>query len=80
MGVMRCLDHDAAAELINGEHSYSSSPAVILDGTENAVLDIDGTKLLVEGEPKLLDHLAICKAGVWDAPGEPGVEITSQAA
>jgi hypothetical protein len=78
MGVMRCLDRDAAAELINGE--YDSSPAVVLDGTENAVLEIDGTKLLVEGEPRLIDHLAICKSGVWTGPNDqPGIEI-SQAA
>jgi hypothetical protein len=80
MGVMRCLDREAAAELLNG--GYDSSPAVVLNAGENAVLEIDGTKLLVEGEPRLIDHLAICEVGVWSGIGpndQPGIEI-SQAA
>ena len=77
-GVMRVLDRDAAAELVGGE--YDSSPAVVLNGDENAVLDLDGEKLLIEGEPKLIDHIAICRKGVWTAPGDdPGVEITQAA-
>jgi hypothetical protein len=81
-GVMRVLDRDAAAKLINGEHAYDSSPAVVLNADDNVVLDLDGTKLLIEGDsPTLIDHIAICRKGVWTAPGdEPGVEITSQAA
>jgi hypothetical protein len=31
----------------------------------------DGTPLLVEGKPWLLDHLAICEVGVWDKGGAP---------
>jgi hypothetical protein len=77
-GVMRVLDRSAAAELINGD--YDSSPAVVLNGDENVVPDLDGERLLVEGEPKLIDHVAICRKGVWTAPGDvPGVEITQAA-
>jgi colicin import membrane protein len=81
-GVMRVLDRAAAAELINGEQAYDSSPGVVLNSADNVVLDLDGTKLLIEGDsPTLIDHIAICRKGVWTAPGdEPGVEITSQAA
>ena len=76
---MRVLDRSAAAELIGGK--YNSSPAVVLNGDENVVLDLDGERLLVEGCPKLIDHVAICRKGVWTAPGDdPGVEITTQAA
>ena len=77
-GVMRVLDRDAAAELTDGE--YDSSPAVVLSSDENVVLDVDGEKLLVEGRPSLIDHVAICRRGVWTAPGQnPGVEITQAA-
>jgi len=31
----------------------------------------DGSKLLIEGKPFLLDHIAICEQGVWDKGGEP---------
>jgi hypothetical protein len=74
-GVLRCLDRDADAELIAGE--YDSSPAVVLDGDENVVLELDGSKLLIEGEPALIDHVAICKRGVWGSGpnDQPGVEI-----
>jgi hypothetical protein len=74
--VMRCLDHDATVELINGE--YDSSPAVVFDGGDNVVFDLDGSRFLVEAEPTLIDHLAICRSGVWgSAPGDSkGVEIT----
>ena len=45
-GVMRVLDRDAAAELINGQ--YDSSPAVVMNADSNVVLDLDGTKLLIK--------------------------------
>ena len=55
----------------------STSPAVLLDKSTKLKLE-DGTKLLVEGKPSLLDHIAICENGVWDKGGDPsGVEQTS---
>jgi hypothetical protein len=40
---------------------------------------LDGKKLLVEPEPMLVDHLAICHRGVWSRDGEAtGVETTEK--
>src|SRR6185437_5070835 len=65
---------DEAIEMLTSEQ-MSTSPAVLLDKDTvrtKATLD-DGSKvdLLVEGKAKLLDHIAICKAGVWDKGGPP---------
>ena len=42
------------------------------------MLDLDeGDTLLIEGEPSMLDHVAICERGVWSrGTAERGVEIT----
>ncbi len=52
----------------------STSPGVVLSGAaggdERVTLD-DGSTLLIEGKPALVDHLAICEQGVWDKGGEP---------
>lgn len=55
------------------EHQVSTSPAVVFrDPTvnEKATLE-DGKKVLIETKPDLLDHIAICRAGVWDKGGDP---------
>ena len=54
------------------EEQMSTSPAVIFrDPEANTKLKTDdGTPLLIEGVPTLLDHLAICQKGVWDKGGE----------
>jgi hypothetical protein len=31
----------------------------------------DGSVLLIEGKPSLLDHVAICELGVWDKGKDP---------
>ena len=52
----------------------STSPAVVFKemGPEHRKIKLDdGAALLIEGEPKLLDHIAICEAGVWDKGGKP---------
>ncbi|MDE2102510.1 MAG: NUDIX domain-containing protein [Patescibacteria group bacterium] len=58
------------------EEKMSTSPAVVFAPEANKTLRLeDGEKLLVEGDPKLLDHLAICVQGVWDKGAEPvGIE------
>jgi hypothetical protein len=46
----------------------STSPAVVFRDmavNQNMTLE-NGQTLLVEGEPPLFDHLAICEEGVWD--------------
>jgi Uncharacterized protein conserved in bacteria (DUF2213) len=79
--IAKLYDNDAI-EMLSSEQ-MSTSPAVLLDKDTvrtKATLD-DGSKvdLLVEGKAKLLDHIAICKAGVWDKGGPPtGVSSGSQ--
>lgn len=51
----------------------STSPAVVFgpaSGNEKIRLS-DGSTLLIEGDPMLLDHIALCGAGVWDKGGPP---------
>lgn len=63
--------YDAAAIKIMMERQMSTSPAVTWrDLTVNTVLKTDdNSKLLVEGKPSLLDHVAICDLGIWDKGG-----------
>lgn len=60
-------------------HKLSTSPSVVFRDpsvNETETLD-DGSTLLIEGKPSLLDHLAICEQGVWDKGGEPtGIAAT----
>lgn len=77
-GIAKIYDEDAANLMASKQ--LSTSPAVIFrhtDGSVHTKLE-DGRTLLVEGKPSLLDHLAICKEGVWDKGGEPtGVELST---
>jgi 8-oxo-dGTP pyrophosphatase MutT (NUDIX family) len=61
---------DFAARIMK-ENILSTSPAVVLTGNDKYFKTNDDGVLLVEGKPKLLDHLAICQAGVWDKSGPP---------
>lgn len=76
-GVAKVFDDDAnealAAGAVDGK-DWSTSPAVVLSDPNNPSYKFrleDGSLLLVEGKPSLLDHLAICERGVWDKGGEP---------
>lgn len=64
--------HDAeSAELMESEQ-LSTSPGVLNDPSANEKMTYgDGSKLLIEGKPSLLDHLAVCQLGVWDKGGSP---------
>lgn len=69
---------DEAIELLLSEQ-MSTSPAVLLDKdafkTKIKLKGGEEVSLLVEGKARLLDHIAICKKGVWDKGGEPeGIE------
>lgn len=68
----------AAIEMLLAEQ-LSTSPGVIFvktDPGEEFVLP-DGSKLLIEVTPRQLDHLAICRRGVWDKGGSPaGIDTT----
>ena len=68
--IAKILDAGAAKEL--GNTLLSTSPAVVLRDVNKAKVTLDdGTALLIEGVPSLLDHIAICVQGVWDKGGAP---------
>jgi len=72
--------NEAAATMMSNEQ-LSTSPNVVFRNPklENTVVTLDnGEKGLIEGNPKLLDHIAICEVGVWDKGGPPvGVSTTN---
>lgn len=70
-GIAKVYDDEAAQELC--AKRLSTSPAVnFADPSENDRVKMeDGEVLLIEGKPSLLDHLAVCSAGVWDKGGPP---------
>lgn len=70
-GVARIYDAEAIEKMSTDD--LSTSPAVFWrDPDVNLKAELeDGSKVLIEGKPSLLDHLAICAAGVWDKGGEP---------
>jgi Uncharacterized protein conserved in bacteria (DUF2213) len=76
-GVMRVIDRDAAAALADGD--YDSSPAVQFSPGANFTADAgDGDRLLVEGDPAAIDHVAVVPRGVWTRPGDQaGVQISN---
>jgi 8-oxo-dGTP pyrophosphatase MutT (NUDIX family) len=78
-GVARIYDQDAIA--LMRDTGMSTSPGVVLTAGKNKVLTTDdGSNILIEGKPFLLDHLAICRNGVWDKGSNPnGIKIDSQA-
>lgn len=65
--------YDESAILLMKAGQLSTSPCVVLrDPADKSTVELgDGTKLLIEGEPSLLDHIAICGQGVWDKGEEP---------
>jgi hypothetical protein len=73
-GIAKIFDADAA-ELMQTTH-VSTSPGVTPPQGSEATELKDGTKVLAEGLPLILDHLAVCEAGVWDKDGPPeGVRL-----
>lgn len=74
---------DEVAEMM-AEGGLSTSPGVnFADWSVNRKLTLhlaDGSKekILHEGDPSLLDHIAVCELGVWDK-GEPPSGIRSEA-
>jgi 8-oxo-dGTP pyrophosphatase MutT (NUDIX family) len=82
-GIAKIYDEDAIKEILEGD--ISTSPAVVFDNSaQNTTLTTeDGSPLLIEGVPFLLDHIAIVtkergSKGVWDKGGDPaGVLINN---
>lgn len=73
--------YDKAAATLMSQEQLSTSPNVVFrsPALTNTTATLDGgQKLLIEGNPNLLDHIAICEAGVWDKGGPPsGVSTTN---
>lgn len=79
--IAKIRDDDAVKAMNAGP--MSTSPAVnFADPTENDRIKLeDGKVMLIEGNPSVLDHIAICPAGVWDKGGDPtGVESVNAVA
>ena len=81
-GIGRIQDDEAARLMAKSQ--LSTSPGVVGVGSQTLKME-NGSDLLIEKDPKLLDHLAICEQGVWDKGGDPAgvglpttVETTSR--
>jgi hypothetical protein len=70
-GIARVLDRQANQLMLEG---LDTSPGVQFAPGEGARTTFDGKPLLVEGDPCLLDHIAICEKGRWTRDGPPGVQ------
>ena len=72
-GIAKIFDESAATQM--SEVQLSTSPGVVFQaGTNEKIQLSDGSQLLIEGKPRLLDHLAIVENGVWDkGEGPSGV-------
>ena len=62
--VARNLDRGANAIFLAGAYE-DTSPAVTFAPGTGARIDIGGKALLVEPDPMLIDHIALCHKGVW---------------
>lgn len=61
--------YDDAALSIMAKEQMSTSPGVLASGPTIELED--GSKLMVEEAPRLLDHIAVCGQGVWDKAASP---------
>jgi hypothetical protein len=65
----------SAAKLMQTTHCSTSPGVTPPEGSTTVTLE-SGHKVLDEGLPRILDHLAICSLGVWDKGGPPeGVRL-----
>ena len=76
-GIARIYDANAVLSIIDDE--LSTSPTFVLSAENQKRLNLDGLTVLVEGKPDILDHVAVCKSGVWDKEKEPtGILINNE--
>jgi 8-oxo-dGTP pyrophosphatase MutT (NUDIX family) len=70
-GIAKVYDDLAAQEM--KARQISTSPGVrFADPSVNSTITLeDGTKVLIEGDPSLWDHVAVVPLGVWDKSGPP---------
>jgi hypothetical protein len=77
--IARIYDDEAANDMIDG--NLSTSPTVIFDDilvNDNIIID-EYYHVMIEGNPSIIDHLAICESGVWDKGGEPsGIIVNNE--
>lgn len=75
-GIAKIFDDDAATLM---QTTYrSTSPGVTPPKGAEAISLEGGAKVLDEGLPLILDHLAVCELGVWDKDGPPeGIRLDS---
>lgn len=66
-GIARIYDADASQMM--AAEQLSTSPMVVCRTV--ASTEVEGSSLIIEGEPLVLDHVAIVKLGVWDKGGPP---------
>lgn len=77
-GVAKIYDQEAIQDLSTKQ--WSTSPGVRLKESVSQKLE-DGSKLLLEGGLRLLDHIAVCQLGVWDkGEGPGGVDVVLDSA
>jgi hypothetical protein len=78
-GIAKIYDEDAITLLDN--QRLSTSPSVVFHAVnDNRTISLSsGDVLLIEGVPALLDHLAVCEAGVWDKSLTPYGVISERA-
>ena len=70
-GIAKIFDQDAA-NLMMVSHISTSPGVVFRDDAESVYLELeDGERVVVEGVPSYIDHLAICRSGVWDEGEQP---------
>jgi 8-oxo-dGTP pyrophosphatase MutT (NUDIX family) len=73
-GIAKIYDDEAIAAM--RDKQLSTSPGVLVGGAKAEMED--GTPLLIENKPSLIDHLAVCEQGVWDKSADPvGVRLDS---
>lgn len=72
-GIAKIFDDNAIEEMSDPDKKMSTSPTVWFRNLEdNVIIELDnGSPILIEGIPSILDHVAICPYGVWDKGGEP---------
>lgn len=69
-GIAKVFDDGAAEDMATQD--LSTSPGVVLGNGEDIKLKLpDGSPILIEDDPRLLDHIAIVPNGVWDKGGPP---------
>lgn len=76
-GIAKVYDDDDAALIVNELRSTSPSVSFAPDVGETVTLE-NGEKMLIEGEPFYVDHLAVVPEGVWDKSNGPsGINFQS---